>query len=62
MYTTSAKGVPLTLYLVDTSGNKSKKWNKLNNWCNVIAGMNSYDWQLIIKTIRIAQGWKHTNA
>ncbi len=31
--------VPLLLYTDDTSGNQSKKWNKFDNWCFLLAGL-----------------------
>jgi len=31
--------VPLLLYTDDTSGNRSKKWNKLDCWCFLLAAM-----------------------
>ena len=31
--------VPLILYSDDTSGNKSKKWNKFDVWCMMLAGL-----------------------
>lgn len=31
--------LPLILYTDDTSGNKSKQWNKFNSWCIKIAGL-----------------------
>lgn len=30
---------PLLLYTDDTSGNKSKKWNKFDCWCFLLAGL-----------------------
>ena len=31
--------VPLLLYTDDTSGNRSKKWNKFDCWCFLLAGL-----------------------
>lgn len=31
--------VPLLLYTDDTSGNRSKKWNKFDCWCFMLAGI-----------------------
>ena len=31
---------PLLLYTDDTSGNKSKKWNKFDCWCFLLAGLS----------------------
>ena len=31
--------VPLILYSDDTSGNKSKQWNKFDSWCVILAGL-----------------------
>ena len=33
--------VPLILYTDDTSGNKSKQWNKFDLWCVKLAGLPS---------------------
>ena len=33
--------VPLILFTDDTSGNKSKQWNKFDSWCLKIAGLPS---------------------
>ncbi len=30
---------PITLYSDDTSGNSSKKWNKFDLWCMILAGL-----------------------
>ena len=30
-------------YTDDTSGNRSKKWNKFDLWCFLLAGMNRHD-------------------
>ena len=30
---------PVVLYSDDTSGNKSKKWNKFDSWCMTLAGL-----------------------
>ena len=30
---------PLILYTDDTSGNRSKKWNKFDCWCMLLAGL-----------------------
>ena len=34
---------PLLLYTDDTSGNKSKKWNKFDCWCMLLAGLHHED-------------------
>lgn len=39
-------GVPMWLYCDDTSGNISKKWNKLNSWLATLAGLPSHLVQL----------------
>ena len=31
--------LPLILYSDDTSGNKSKRWNKFDSWCVKLAGL-----------------------
>lgn len=31
--------VPLIIYSDDTSGNRSKKWNKFDNWALLLAGL-----------------------
>ena len=31
--------IPLILYTDDTSGNKSKQWNKFDAWCFKLAGL-----------------------
>ncbi|KAL5491387.1 hypothetical protein EMCRGX_G016667 [Ephydatia muelleri] len=31
--------VPLMIYSDDTSGNKSKVWNKFDSWCFLLAGL-----------------------
>ena len=31
--------IPLILYSDDTSGNKSKRWNKFDSWCVKLAGL-----------------------
>ena len=31
--------VPLIIYPDDTSGNKSKVWNKFDSWCFLLAGL-----------------------
>ena len=31
--------VPLLVYTDDTSGNRSKKWNKFDQWCFMLAGL-----------------------
>ncbi len=31
--------IPLLLYTDDTSGNRSKKWNKFDAWCLLLAGL-----------------------
>ena len=31
--------VPLILYSDDTSGNRSKRWNKFDSWCLKLAGL-----------------------
>lgn len=31
--------VPLMIYSDDTSGNRSKKWNKFDNWALMLAGL-----------------------
>ena len=31
--------VPLILYSDDTSGNKSKQWNKFDSWCVILVGL-----------------------
>ena len=31
--------VPLLVYTDDTSGNRSKKWNKFDQWCFLLAGL-----------------------
>lgn len=31
--------VPILMYTDDTSGNKSKKWNKFESWCLSLAGL-----------------------
>ena len=31
--------VPLLLYTDDTSGSRSKKWNKFDCWCFLLAGL-----------------------
>ena len=33
--------VPLVLYTDDTSGNRSKQWNKFDCWCLKIAGLST---------------------
>ena len=33
--------VPLILYTDDTSGNKSKQWNKFDLWCLKLAGLST---------------------
>lgn len=33
--------VPLIFYTDDTSGNKSKQWNKFDLWCMKLAGLPS---------------------
>lgn len=33
--------LPLILYTDDTSGNKSKQWNKFDLWCMKLAGLSS---------------------
>jgi len=35
--------LPLILYTDDTSGNKSKQWNKFDSWCVKIAGIPNDD-------------------
>ncbi len=30
---------PLILYSDDTSGNRSKQWNKFDSWCIILAGL-----------------------
>ena len=35
--------LPLILYSDDTSGNKSKQWNKFDSWCVKIAGLPNED-------------------
>lgn len=35
--------VPLILYSDDTSGNKSKRWNKFDSWCLKLAGLPNYE-------------------
>lgn len=35
--------VPLVLYTDDTSGNKSKQWNKFDLWCLKLAGLGTKD-------------------
>lgn len=35
--------VPLILYSDDTSGNRSKKWNKFDNWAVLLAGLPKID-------------------
>ena len=30
---------PIVLYSDDTSGNRSKKWNKFDCWCMSVAGL-----------------------
>lgn len=32
--------VPIVLYSDDTSGNRSKKWNKFNLWVMMLAGLH----------------------
>ena len=34
---------PLLLYTDDTSGNKSKKWNKFDCWCFLLPGMPRHE-------------------
>ena len=34
---------PLTLYSDDTSGNRSKKWNKFDYWCLLLAGLPRHE-------------------
>ena len=31
--------LPIILYTYDTSGNKSKQWNKFDAWCDKLAGL-----------------------
>ena len=31
--------LPLILYSDDTSGNRSKRWNKFDSWCLKLAGL-----------------------
>ena len=33
--------IPVTMFVDDTSGNKSKKWNKFIEWTMMIAGENT---------------------
>ena len=35
--------VPLLMYTDDTSGNRSKKWNKFDCWCFLLAGMPQHE-------------------
>ena len=35
--------LPLVLYSDDTSGNKSKQWNKFDSWCLKLAGLPNDD-------------------
>ena len=35
--------VPLLMYTNDTSGNRSKKWNKFDCWCFLLAGMPQHE-------------------
>ena len=35
--------LPLILYTDDTSGNKSKKWNKFDCWCFLCAGLPHHE-------------------
>ncbi len=34
---------PLLLYTDDTSGNRSKKWNKFDQWCFLLAGLPRHE-------------------
>ena len=33
--------LPIILFTDDTSGNKSKQWNKFDSWCLKIAGLST---------------------
>ena len=35
--------VPLLVYTDDTSGNRSKKWNKFDQWCFLLAGLHRHE-------------------
>ena len=35
--------VPLLMYTDDASGNRSKKWNKFDCWCFLLAGMPQHE-------------------
>ena len=35
--------LPLLLYTDDTSGNRSKKWNKFDCWCFLLAGLPRHE-------------------
>ena len=35
--------LPLILYTDDTSGHKSKQWNKFDSWCIKIAGLPNHE-------------------
>ena len=35
--------VPLLVYTDDTSGNRSKKWNKFDQWCFLLAGLRRHE-------------------
>ena len=53
--------VPLILYSDDTSGNKSKQWNKFDNWCLKLAGLPNDENQKLENIHHICSSNKVTN-
>ena len=50
--------LPLILYSDDTSGNKSKQWNKFDSWCVKIAGLPNEDNQKLQNIFHICSSNK----
>ena len=53
--------LPLILFSDDTSGNKSKQWNKFDSWCVKLAGLPNEDNQKLQNIFHICSSNKVTD-